>query len=180
VHDTDPEYRPPGATADRLVRALLGLALLIVAALGVRQWVEGPVTRVDRELPTLSLSEVDSPTPLTLTEGRPTVLHVWLPGCGACAAEAPAYEAVRRRYEAAGVDFVALSVVPDAASTRRAADRYGLRGTVATSAGSVLDRIQVGSVPSTVWISGEGRVVAVAEGPQSERILDRETARLLQ
>jgi thiol-disulfide isomerase/thioredoxin len=111
--------------------------------------------------------------------GAPRVVHVWLPGCGACAAEASAYEAVRARYASQGVRFLSVSIVSDPAATRRAADAYGLGGPLASTTGNLLEALRLDEVPSTVWISKEGRVVAVGSGALSERVLDRETRRLL-
>lgn len=173
------DSRPSGAPSDRLMRGLTLGAVAIGTIVVVWALALGRVEHVDRPLPGLPATIVGTGAALAVTDGAPTVLHVWLPGCGACAAEAAAYEEVRVRYAAEGVRFVSVSVLPDAPATRRAATAYGLGGTLATTNGNLMEALQLGEVPSTVWISGEGRVVAVGSGALSERVLDRETRDLL-
>lgn len=164
--------------SDRMLRALVvgALSLLLVLFAWTR-W-HGPIVYVDRPLPVLPLQLLESVADAPVV-GMPEVIHVWLPGCGACAAEAAAYEAVRVRYASQGVRFLSVSIVSDAAATRRAAKAFGLGGPLASTTGNLMEALQLDVVPSTVWISKEGRVVSVGSGALSERVLDRETQRIL-
>lgn len=173
VEETDPRVG-----ADRLLWGLGLAGALLVGSLGAWSLWQGPVQHVDRAMPALPMRLLDGAT-TGVEPGRPTVLHVWLPGCGACAAEAPALGEVARRYQGQGVDFVSVSVVSDPAATRRAAAAYGMAGAIASTNGNLLEALDLAVVPSTVWISAEGRVVSVGEGALSERVIERETRRIV-
>jgi thiol-disulfide isomerase/thioredoxin len=181
LHHREPDPDAEDTTplhSDRMLRSLVvGALALLIVLFGWTRW-QGPVEHVDRPLPALPVRLLE-PVADASVAGMPEVIHVWLPGCGACAAEAAAYEVVRARYAAQGVRFLSVSIVSDPAATRRAAAAYGLGGPLASTTGNLLEALQLDVVPSTVWISKEGRVVSVGSGALSERVLDRETRRIL-
>ncbi len=164
------------APADRLFHALAAVALVVMAGVFAAANASGGVEHLDEPVPVIPAIRLDDGAPLSVGDGRPTAVFVWLPRCGACAGEAPLVEAARLRHP--DVRFVGISLLPDAAGTRRAADAYGLTGELATSTGSVLDALGLASAPSFAWINAEGRLVARADGPVSARVLEREIAAL--
>lgn len=175
----DDEDIPGTRVQDRVFR---GLAIAMVAfglAVAGWQWTRGPVERVDRALATLPIQLLGASGPGgVLTSGAPTVLHLWMPGCGACAAEAPTIEAARRAFDGR-VRFVSVSVNADQALTARAAKSMGLQGQLGVTTGNLLEALDLSEVPSTAWITADGRLVTLAHGALSPRILARETEALL-
>lgn len=86
---------------------------------------------------------------------------------------------MRQRYEPKGVSFLALALEPDEAQVRAAAADLGIRMKVAVARGEVLGPLGVREVPSTVFVSRDGIVVAAASGERSERFFDARARDLL-
>lgn len=159
---------------DRIFRVGLALgAASVIGLFGYDVW-RGGVQGRDEPLPAIPARLV-SGAPLVL-DGSPTVLHVWLPGCGICAREVPGLEAVRARHP--GVRQIDLSVVDDVSATVASARRMGLTGELAVTTGNALTALDVHEMPTTLFIGSDGRVVAVGAGALREDVLERETARL--
>ncbi len=86
---------------------------------------------------------------------------------------------MRRRYEPEGVGFLALSLEPDEALVRAAAAKYGLGMDVAIARGEVLAPLGVRAVPSTVFVSKDGVIVAAASGARDEAYFEERVRELL-
>ena len=86
---------------------------------------------------------------------------------------------MKRKYEAQGVRFLAVSIEPDAKLVRSAAERLGLTMTVGISLRETLTPLYVNQVPSTVWVDAQGIIVMAASGEQTQGFFDRRTRALL-
>lgn len=159
------------------MRTCLGLLIIAISALVCGcDYYEKP----NKLMPDLGLVALDGmPLSPESMKGSAWVITAWLPGCHVCAREVPELEAVRREYEPLGVRFLAVSIDSDVEATRRAAARTGLIMQVATAQGPVLDPLGLKGVPSTVFLSKEGRIVASASGTQGKRFLERRTQELI-
>ena len=102
-------------------------------------------------------------------QGKPWVISVWLPGCESCARQSPLLGALRERYEAKGIGFLAISLVPDRDVTRDAAKQMGISLPVAVASREVLSPLSVNATPSTIFLSKDGRIVAAASGSRTRR-----------
>ncbi|HMV68233.1 MAG TPA: hypothetical protein PKA64_15405 [Myxococcota bacterium] len=85
---------------------------------------------------------------------------------------------MRKRYEDR-VRFVEVSILPNRAGTLAAAKRYGLEGTLAMTTGNLLELLGVNGVPTTAFVSADGRIIGVAEGMIGEKALDDAVKSLL-
>jgi peroxiredoxin len=136
--------------------------------------------KTDRPMPELGLTTLDGRAiSLQSMKGQPWVVNVWLPDCAPCAREAPALEAARREFEPAGVRFLALSLVPDRALTRRAAEAMQLSMEVATAAGPVLGPLGLREAPSTLFVSRDGRIVGLASGGRDRSFFEAHVRELI-
>lgn len=87
---------------------------------------------------------------------------------------------MHRAYAARGVLFLAVSLEPDAAEVRAAARRLGITMPIALARGEVLGPLGVRGIPSTVFVSRDGRIVIAASGYRSEGFLDARVQELLE
>lgn len=169
--DRRPRWRHPVA--------LGALTIIVVAAVVVAIQYrpdQSPVRRATdaTAAPNFSvpnLRDTSSTVDLDKLRGRPVVLNFWASWCVPCRKEMPAFEVVHGRV-GDKVEFVgmnnqdtredALTLMRETGVTYRSgfdpkgrvAEAYGLRG-----------------MPTTVFISGEGRVLATHAGEMSERQL---------
>lgn len=140
-----------------------------------------------------SVQELDAPLPDELTlrtlagdtlgpealAGKPWVINLWLPGCAPCDRELPALERVRERFEPRGVGFLVVSVAPEPGYVRREASRIGLTREPLVTEGDVMGALGLQKVPSTLFVTAAGRIVALAEGERSERFFAEQAEALL-
>ncbi len=96
-----------------------------------------------------------------------------------CARELPELELVRSEFEPRGVQFVALSLERDPDLVRDAANKLGIRMRVAFAKSEVLAPLGVNGVPSTVFVSADGTIVAAASGERTAKFLKERTRELL-
>lgn len=152
----------------------------LLIAISLWAWGCDYYEKPNQPMPDLGLVALDGKTfsPESM-KGSAWVITAWLPGCGVCAREVPDLEAVRKEYEPLGVRFLAVSIDSDADTTRKAAARAGLTMEIATAQGPVLDRLGLKGVPSTVFLSMEGRIIASASGGRGRGFLERRTHELL-
>lgn len=85
---------------------------------------------------------------------------------------------MRRAYEGR-VRFVEVSILQERRGTLAAAARYGLEGTLAMTTGNLVALLGVSGVPATAFVSAEGRIVGVVEGPVGEAALTEAVEELL-
>jgi hypothetical protein len=91
----------------------------------------------------------------------------------------PELEQVRRKYEARGVGFVALSLERSEEAVRAGARALQLQMPLAVADGEVLAPLGVNQVPSVVFINARGIIVAAANGEQGRGFLERRVRMLL-
>lgn len=112
--------------------------------------------------------------------GKPWVINVWMPGCKACLEEFSGLEKVRSAFESRGVGFLAISIDQDAARVRKVARRLGLSIPVAIARGDVLEPFGMRAIPSTAFVSADGRVVALAKGSKRRSYFEARARELLE
>ena len=168
------------AAPNSSARSFSLLATLLLASLGLLgtgcEYYEKP----NRPMPDLGLVALDG-TPITLEsmKGTAWVINIWLPGCSSCVREIPDLESARAEFEPRGVRFLAISIVDDPEAAKHAAAKVGLSMAIATATGPVLGALGLGQVPSTVFVSKDGRVVALASGERGRTFFQRRAAELL-
>jgi len=91
----------------------------------------------------------------------------------------PELELVRREFEPQGIRFIALSLERDPDVVREAADKLGIRMQVASARSEILAPLAVKEIPSTVFVRGDGTIVAAASGARTRSFLRERTGELL-
>jgi hypothetical protein len=86
---------------------------------------------------------------------------------------------VRERWEPKGVGFLAVSLEPRREKVFGAVQSLQLAVPVAFAEGEILEPLGLRAVPSTLFISAQGRVVAVASGARSEKFFEARARELL-
>lgn len=86
---------------------------------------------------------------------------------------------MRAAYEPRGVGFLALCDEPDLEAVTRAAHAYDLRFAVASATSNPLRAFGVRSVPDTIYLDAQGRVVAFDRGPRSREQFEERVRALL-
>lgn len=75
--------------------------------------------------------------------------------------------------------FLAVSVVQDRQRVETAVKRLGFELPQAVTTGNLLATVDVVGVPVTLFLSREGRLVGMVDGPISAEVLDSAAAELL-
>jgi peroxiredoxin len=103
---------------------------------------------------------------LTLAEfrGHPVVLNFWASWCPPCRAEMPALEAAYETYRARGIIVVGIDGATDTWEASRAfLNARGVTYPVGRDeAGQIAQAYHVAGLPTTFFITAEGRVAGVA------------------
>lgn len=119
-----------------------------------------------------------SPVSLSDLRGRPVVINFFASWCTACQAEAAALETAARRF-APGVAFVGVDVNDSKASIGTYIARHHLSYPVGFDhSGAVAAAYGVTGLPTTVFVSPTGQIVARHVGRVSPGGLDRQLARV--
>ena len=91
----------------------------------------------------------------------------------------PELEEIRKQYEPKGIRFIAISIEPDRERVGAAARRLQIQMKVALARGEALGPFGVNQVPSTVFIRGDGVIIAAASGARKRQFLEERTRELL-
>ena len=183
------EARPPA----RRKRTALVLGGVVAAAIvGVAAFSEGQrggtsvqgTAALEEPAPEVTLTDFDGePFSLQSYEGRPVVMNFWASWCPFCVAEMPGCEKVHR---AVSEDVVFLGIDQCEScqgGSRKAAERLaretGVTYRLAEDPnGSVFVAFGGSSMPTTIFIDADGRVVEHIGGMMSEEQLRDYIARL--
>lgn len=104
------------------------------------------------------------PVSLAGFAGEPVVVHVWASWCSPCAEEADALA----RFAAAHPDVAVLGIdfQDDPASARRFSERFDWEHpSIADPQGELAARLALLDLPTTIFLSAEGRIVSRINGP---------------
>ena len=77
------------------------------------------------------------------------------------------------RWEPEGVGFLAVSVVAERARVEAEVKRLGFDLPMAVTTGNLLEAVGIDGVPTTLFVSRQGRIVGIAEGAISAGALER-------
>jgi thiol-disulfide isomerase/thioredoxin len=131
--------------------------------------------------PSLGGADVITGEPVSLADfaGEPVILHVWASWCAPCAEEAPAlarFAAAHADVAILGVDFQDVS-----ADARRFSERFGWEhASIADPQGELAARLALLDLPTTIFLSAEGRIVARVSGPADPAALEKGLERVRQ
>ena len=112
-----------------------------------------PIFPMDRSASSRTISEF---------RGRPVVLDFWATWCGPCREEVP--QLVRATEEIDGFTLLLIAVDSSPSAVQKFLRRKGLEHPVYTMSRENLHSLGIRSLPSTVILDAQGRVVHVSEG----------------
>lgn len=125
-----------------------------------------------------------SQTSMTMSalRGRPVVLDFWATWCQPCQAEAPIVNGIAQRFKDRGLVVIGVNTA-DPEGPRLApafAKRKGLTFPILFDEGNTIaQKYDAGNLPTLVFISKEGKIVARREGITSESELERIVRQIL-
>ena len=157
-------------------RLIVPLVLLLALAGVVLGWQSLTLTQPpDGTARPFAVRTVDGRS-LRLSElcGRPVILDFWALRCAPCRVSLPQLSAMQDRYRTRGLVDVGLSVDDDPPqSVRRFAERLRLRFPVAMASEGMLDDYgPIRSIPTTIFIDRQGRIVRRVVGYVDEETLE--------
>ena len=109
---------------------------------------------------------------LTEQRGRAIVLNFWASWCTPCRAEMPYFETTYRAYRDRGVIFVGVAVQDDPEASRALLEELGITYPAGLDEGNEIAlRYQLNGLPTTVFITRDGKVARKRTGAMSENEL---------
>ncbi|MFN8470857.1 MAG: TlpA disulfide reductase family protein [Anaerolineae bacterium] len=109
---------------------------------------------------------------LTSYRGHPVILNFWASWCAPCRAEAPAVQRVWDQYRDQGVVFLGVNSSDNDTAARAYLTEYGITyPNVRDEAGAVAPLYHADSLPTTILIDREGRIVGRRVGAVPEQWL---------
>jgi len=157
------------ASAGDLARALAGVALTaaVVACAGGGRGSDA-VARVGQPAPDFTEPLAPSGTlSLSALRGHPVYLNFFATWCPPCNDEAPAIEALQRRYAARGLDVVGVDVLEDAAKAEQFRSEHGLTYPEIVDSGALSRQYRIEGLPVHVFIDRGGVVRKIVVGQMS-------------
>jgi cytochrome c biogenesis protein CcmG/thiol:disulfide interchange protein DsbE len=157
----------------RLATALLISALLVPAAASAAPLYggAGAQTMATAAGSSISLDEL---------HGKPVYLSFFATWCGPCNEEAPALEAVAKKYQRSGLTVVGIDEQESQARAQAFASKYGLTYPIALdSNGALGDELGVEATPTNIFIDRDGNVSSVHVGEMSPAAMDAAVKRIL-
>ncbi|OGO31615.1 MAG: hypothetical protein A2Z29_03035 [Chloroflexi bacterium RBG_16_56_11] len=100
-------------------------------------------------------------------EGRPVMLNFWASWCGPCRDEMPYLQDVSKdpRWVEKGLVLLAINIQESTSVVQKFVDDFGLTFTVLLDTnGAVTERYNIGSIPTTYFIDGDGIIRDVRIG----------------
>lgn len=155
------------------------LLLAALAALCVSTATAAPVKEGDTA-PALASHQLEGVLPAT--KGKIVVLDFWASWCGPCASSLPALERLHQKYKDRGVVVLGVSVDDDAAKMKGFLAKHPVTFPTVRDAGQTLvAACSIESMPTSIVIGPDGRVVSVHrgfKGKKTEEEWDRDLQRL--
>jgi peroxiredoxin len=131
-------------------------------------------------LTTLTGEEVQ----LSNLRGRPVVINFWASWCQPCRTEMPAIEQAFQKYQAQGIEILAVNATSQDRLTeiQEFVTRLDLTFPILLDReGTVMETYQVSALPTTFFINADGIIEEVViGGPMAEALLTSRMQRLLE
>ncbi len=166
---SEPQVPPPPRGVQLSNTVIIGVLLVLSAALAVQEIFGGEGLAGSRPAPDITLSTLEGqPLQLSALKGHVVLLNFWATWCSPCNEEMPDLVQLAKAYQARGVVFVASNQeAPDEArgavkgwlSQHPEAAPYVAFGDEASA-----EAFRVEALPTTYVIDAQGRIVDSARG----------------
>lgn len=169
-------------TAAIVVALAAGFALIPRVIAAFEQRVAANETAPDFTADIVANAGAPEETSLNLKalRGKPVVLDFWATWCGPCQAEAPIVNAIAQRYKERGLVVVGVNTSDEEGLAQIFARKKKLTFPIVYDRGNNIARdFHVGTLPTLVVVSREGKIVAVRHGVTSDSDLDDLVRRVL-
>ena len=160
------------------VLAATGLvALLVILGLGASRGVtnaSNPAGLQAKLAPDFVLPSVVDGQPISLSSfrGKPVVLNFWASWCASCREEAPLLSKTYRDYRDQGVVFLGVNVSDSPDGAQGFIKEFSISyANVRDYTGAVTTNYRVTGLPTTFFISRDGRILSSYVGPISQKRL---------
>lgn len=108
---------------------------------------------------------------LSELRGKGVIVNLWATWCGPCRKEMPQFVAAYDRYQAEGLEIIAVNVQEPPSIIRPFVEDFGMDFPVALDRrGKVSEEFRIIGLPVTYFIDREGVIRAVFQGPFLERL----------
>ncbi len=177
--------RTVGTLVTRSVIAVAVIGLLTIIGVGLLH-PGGASTGlgVGDAAPNFSLTTLDGKqVSLSSLRGKPVMLNFWYATCPGCLQEIPGLQRFYAAQQAAGKDFVILSVnvVDDAQTAQQFVQTNGLTYTLALDNNQQVQRLyNLTATPTSYFIDRQGIIRATVVGPVDESTLQQDVAEISQ
>ncbi len=113
-------------------------------------------------------------------KGKPVFINFWASWCVPCAEEMPAIEKVYKEYKSKGVVFVGIAVNDTETKAGEFAEKFEVTFPVGLDeAGDIREAYGIYGVPTSLFVSKDGRTNYVHVGRVTEDLLRHELDKLL-
>jgi cytochrome c biogenesis protein CcmG/thiol:disulfide interchange protein DsbE len=174
-----------------LQAAAVTVVALLVALLGWQVVAEGKARNLrdavwDGETPAapaFELARLDGSGTVSLASlrGKAVVVNFWASWCEPCKEESPRLEQAWERFRERDVVVLGIDTHDFKSEARRFVERYELSYPMLhDKGGATYKRYGLVGLPETMFIDGDGEIVAWVQGPLSEADLDRNIALALE
>jgi len=177
--------RTVGTLVTRSVIAVAVIGLLTIIGVGLLH-PGGASTGlgVGDAAPNFTLTTLDGKqVSLSSLRGKPVMLNFWYATCPGCLQEIPGLQRFYAAQQAAGKDFVILSVnvVDDAQTAQQFVQTNGLTYTLALDNNQQVQRLyNLTATPTSYFIDRQGIIRATVVGPVDESTLQQDVAEISQ
>ncbi|WP_315130412.1 TlpA disulfide reductase family protein [Achromobacter marplatensis] len=148
--------------------ALLGaVALASVVWLGGGRWL-APTPQAQPELAALAVQHIDgAPAALSAFHGKPTVINLWASWCPPCRREMPAFAKAQAANPDVNFVFLNQGEAPPDVAQFLAQHAPALRNVLLDPAGEASRKLSNRSLPATLFLDAQGRLVDLRVGELS-------------
>ena len=149
------------------------LALTMGAAIFMAiQWLQ-PKPNLPEIAPNFEIETVDGVrVSLQALQGQPVVLNFWASWCGPCKQETPEFNSFHKANPE--IPIIGLAVDSgNASKVKRTAKKWGIEYPVAVADGSLQHIYDISTLPTTIVVGPDGKIVDIHVGMMSERRLAR-------
>ncbi len=134
----------------------------------------------DFELVQINENNEEEKIRLSELEGKGVMLNFWATYCAPCEAEMPFMQSLYPEYKDKGIEIVAVNLDQNELVIHQFIDKYDLTFPVPHDTKSeVMDLYKIGPIPSTIFITPEGKIDDVVAGALTLDKLEEHFKRIL-